>query len=110
MSSKLPLFKVKTAEYDADGHDSYDGANESDAGDDSFLDGFDDDNKNRYQNKNENENDCMIINYHNAYEDENKISNNSYDKEDLERRLLCYCSSCQLPSSAINFFENGIFI
>ena len=73
---------------------------------------YDDDNKNRNRNKNknENENDCMIINYHNAYEDENKISNNSYDKEDLERRLLCYCSSCQLPSSAINFFENGIFI
>ena len=71
-----------------------------------------DDNKNRNRNKNKNENeyDCMIINYHNAYEDENKITNSSYDKEDLERRLLCYCSSCQLPSSAINFFENGIFI
>ena len=69
---------------------------------------YDDDNKNRHENKNEN--DFMIINYHNAYEDENKISNSSYDKEDLERRLLCYCSSCQLPSSAINFFENGIFI
>ena len=63
---------------------------------------------------NENENESRILNqYSNAHGNENgnqkRLSDNSYDREDLERTLLSYCTSCQLPSSTINFFENRIF-
>ena len=65
-------------------------------------------------NINENENESRILNrYCNAHRNENenqkRLSNDLYDREDLERILLCYCTSCHLPSSAINFFENRIF-